>query len=64
MKKASFIATISMLILIIVKLYIIIENYYYYGLVIIPRVFIFEILNLVAYCGIGYFFLKLYKQQR
>ena len=63
MKQASLIALISIALIALIQLYRIIScvNYWKY---MAPIDLVSNILCFVAYCGIGYFFLKLFKQQR
>lgn len=59
MKQASLIAVISMAVLIFVDIISVLFGYgHLYGVFIL-----FFLLKLAAKCGVGYFFLTLYKKQ-
>lgn len=64
MKQASLIAFISIALIALMQLYSIINSCVEYWEYMKPIDLVFRILYFVAYCGIGYFFLKLFKQQR
>ena len=64
MKKASLIAFISVAFIALLQLYNIIEDCTKYMEYMNAYTIILRVLHFVAYCGLAYFFFKLFKQQR
>lgn len=64
MKQASLIAFISVALIALLQLYNIIESCTKYIEYLNVFSIVLRMLYFIAYCGLGYFFFKLFKQQR
>lgn len=64
MKQASLIAFISVALLALLQLYNIIESCTKYIEYLNAFTLVLRVLYFFAYCGLAYFFFKLFKQQR
>ena len=64
MKKASLIALVSVALLALLQLYNVIESFTKYMEYMSAFTLALRVVYFIAYCGLAYFFFKLFKQQR